>query len=56
MDTPEEAVARFTEPPPKVEKPKKPKRKKKGELEDVVAVDSAEEGFAEDVEAEAAER
>jgi DNA ligase-1 len=52
VETPEEAVARFTEPPPKIEKPKKSKRKKKGEPESVVAVDAAEEGFAEDVEAE----
>jgi DNA ligase-1 len=59
VDTAEEAVARFTEPPPKitkVEKAKKPRRMKKGEAEDVVAVDAAEEGFAEDVEAEAATR
>jgi DNA ligase-1 len=50
VDTPEEAVARFTEVPkkPKVEKKS---RRKKGV--DVVAVDAAAEGLAEDVEAEA---
>jgi len=55
VETPEEAVARFTEPPPKVVAPKvKKSRKKKGSPEDLVAVDAAEEGLAEDVEAEAA--
>src|SRR6185312_6587278 len=55
VDTPEEAVARFTEPPPKVVAPKvKKARKKKASPEDVVAVDAAEEGLAEDVETEAA--
>jgi DNA ligase-1 len=53
VETPEEAVARFTEPPPKMVAPKvKKRRKKMGEPEDLVAVESAEEGLAEDVEAE----
>lgn len=56
VDTPEEAVARFTEPPPKPIKPPKPKKRKKGSPEDLVAAaDPAEEGFAEDVEAVASE-
>lgn len=53
VDTPEEAVARFTEPPPKPEKKPKSKRRKKGEPEDLVPAESAEEALAEDVEAEA---
>ncbi|HZL28876.1 MAG TPA: ATP-dependent DNA ligase [Acidobacteriaceae bacterium] len=52
VETPEEAVARFTEAPAKVIAPKKG-RKKKGLPEDLVAVDAAEIGLAEDVEAEA---
>jgi DNA ligase 1 len=52
VETPEEAVARFTEAPKKVVAPKKA-RKKRGVVEDLVAVDAAEEGLAEDVEAEA---
>jgi DNA ligase-1 len=65
VETPEEAAARFTEPPPKPPKEEKKvrvKRKKKGEefvdlapVEALSAVDSAEEGLAEDVEAAAAE-
>jgi DNA ligase-1 len=59
VETPEEAVARFTEAPAKVAKVAK-KRKKKGveEYEDLGvvqglgAVNAAEEGLAEDVEAE----
>jgi DNA ligase-1 len=58
VETPEEAVERFTAKPKKVAavKPKRA-RKKKGETvadapADVLPVDSAEEGFAEDVEAE----
>jgi DNA ligase-1 len=55
VETPEEAVARFTEAPPKVVAPKvKKSRKKKGVPKDLVAVGSAEEGLAEDVEAESA--
>jgi DNA ligase-1 len=54
VDTPEEAVARFTEPAPKVVTPKVKKgRKKKGSPEDLVAVEAAEEGLAEDIEVEA---
>ncbi len=53
VETPEEAVARFTEPAPKPVKEKKPaKRKKKGAVEDVIALDAAEQGYAEDVAAE----
>jgi DNA ligase 1 len=52
VETPEEAVERFSEKP-KVEKKEKPKRRKKGGPEAVVAEDAAEEGLAEDVEAEA---
>ena len=52
VGTPEEAVARFTEAPAKVIAPKKG-RKKKGLPEDLAAVDAAEIGLAEDVEAEA---
>ncbi len=65
VETPEEAVERFTEKPKKVAKPKTPKRKgnkaRKGkdsvefaDIEgEILPVDAAEEGFAEDVEAEA---
>ncbi len=58
VDTPEEAVARFTETPPKVEKKSKKKKKDAEEFvdltpaESLVAADSAAEGLAEDVEAE----
>jgi DNA ligase 1 len=52
VETPEEAVERFSEKP-KVEKKEKPNRRKKGGPEAVVAEDAAEEGLAEDVEAEA---
>jgi DNA ligase 1 len=55
VDTPEEAVARFTEAPAKVVAPKK-RRKKKGAPEDLVAMDAAEDGLAEDVLAEAESR
>jgi DNA ligase-1 len=55
VETPEEAVARFTERLPKLPKiaPAKKVRRKKGVPE--LPVESAEEGFAEDVEAEAEE-
>ena len=49
VETPEEAIKRFTEKPEKVKKPKKP-RKKKGAPEDIAAIDAAEQGFAEDIE------
>jgi len=65
VETPEEAVQRFTEKPVKVAKPKKvAKRKKKGdpaevfedlgEAEGLAAVDGAEEGLVGDVLAEVA--
>jgi DNA ligase-1 len=47
VETPEEAVARFTAKPEKVAKVKKPSRRKKPRE---LAVDAAEAGFAEDVE------
>ena len=54
VESPEEAVARITEPPPKVVVARvKKARKKKGSPGDLVAVDAAEVGLAEDVEAEA---
>ncbi|HEY4358689.1 MAG TPA: ATP-dependent DNA ligase [Acidobacteriaceae bacterium] len=55
VETPEEAVERFTEKPKKaaVSKPKK-SRSKKANAKDVLPVDAAEEGLAEDIEAEAA--
>ncbi len=63
VETPEEAVERFTAKPKRVPAPKPPKRKSRkkasedDEAEDlagVLAVDSAAAGFAEDVELEAA--
>ncbi len=64
VETPEEAVERFTAKPVKVAKPKKAARRKKkadpaemfedlGETDALEARESAEEGFAEDVLAEA---
>ena len=54
VESPEEAVARFTEAPPKPPKPAKPKRRKKGSPDDLAALaDPAQEGLAEDIEAEA---
>lgn len=53
VDTPEEAVARFTEAPAKTQ-PKKRAAKKKAAPEDLVAVDAAEQGLADDIEAESA--
>jgi DNA ligase-1 len=60
VETPEEAVERFMAKPKKVVVKAKRGRRKKGasdeeDVEAVLAVDAAEEGFAEDVEAEAAE-
>ena len=50
VETPEEAIERFTAKPVKVAAEKKPKRKKKGaEPEMAMPVDAAEEGFAEDI-------
>jgi DNA ligase 1 len=61
VETPEEAVERFTAKPAKAvkeTKPKRPRKKKASavdvEPEDLLPVDAAEAGFAEDVEAEAA--
>ena len=53
VETPEEAVARFTAKPPKPAPVKKPKRRKKGDPEAIAPADAAEEGFAEDVALEA---
>jgi DNA ligase 1 len=49
VETPEEAVQRFTAPPPKIVPPGKPKRKKKGSPEELVAADAAEEAMTETV-------
>jgi DNA ligase-1 len=49
VETPEEAIERFTAKPPKPVAEKKPRRRKKGGPEDLASVDAAEEGFAEDV-------
>jgi DNA ligase-1 len=58
VETPEEAVERFTakpaKSPAKVAKVSKRKGRKQDKAADVLAVDSVEEGFAEDVEEEAA--
>jgi DNA ligase-1 len=58
VETPEEAIERFTAKPPKAVRPVKASRRKgrkrMEEPADVLVADSAEEGFAEDVEAEAA--
>jgi len=56
VETPEEAVERFTAKPEKIAAPKKSKRGKAAVIapEAALAVASAEEGFAEDVECEAA--
>ena len=53
VETPEEAVARFTEKPKPAPKPKKKRSKKASAPEDLVAEDAAETGLAEDVEIEA---
>jgi DNA ligase-1 len=62
VETPEEAVERFTQKPAKAEKPKKSatrrKSKKSADVaapEGVLPIDAAEEGFAEDVEIVAGE-
>jgi DNA ligase-1 len=62
VETPEEAVERFTAKPVKVTKPKKPRKKKAkaasetfeemGEADGLEPVDAAEDGLAEDVVAE----
>lgn len=52
VETPEEAVERFTAKPEKKVKPQ-PKKRGKKSVADVLPEDSAEEGLAEDVEAEA---
>jgi DNA ligase-1 len=60
VETPEEAVARFTEKPAKVEKPKKRKKGEEaseefvdlGEAQAIEPMDAAEMGAAEDIEAE----
>jgi DNA ligase 1 len=54
VETPEEAVARFSEKPPKPEKPKKPAKRRKVAPEDILPVDAAEEAFAEYIEISAA--
>ncbi len=54
VDTPEEAFQRFTAKPEKVAKPKPKKRRGKKDASEVLPQDAAEEGLAEDVEAEAA--
>ena len=50
VETPEEAVERFSEKSPKPVKAAQPKRRKKGEPEALLAGDAAEAGLAEDVE------
>jgi DNA ligase-1 len=53
VETPEEAVDRFTEKPAKVEKPRKLKRRGKAAApEDIAPTNAAEQGLAEDVEIE----
>jgi DNA ligase-1 len=56
VETPEEAIQRFTAKPPKPTPEKKPKRGKKAETEPEMLgpVDAAEEGFAEDIKLAAA--
>ncbi len=54
VETPEEAFARFTAKPEKVIKPKPKKRRSKKDAGELMPQDAAEEGLAEDVEAEAA--
>lgn len=59
VETPEEAVERFTAKPKKKVEPKRSVRGRRAKDEetpaDLLAADSAEDGFAEDVEAEATE-
>jgi DNA ligase-1 len=54
VETPEEAFERFAAKPERVAKPKPKKRSRKKDATEVVPQDAAEEGLAEDVEAEAA--
>ena len=54
VETPEEAFERFTAKPEKVVKAKPKKRGSKKDASEVLPEDAAEEGLAEDVEAEAA--
>ncbi len=54
VETPEEAVERFTAKPVKEQEPKPKKRQKKKSPAEIIPERSAEEGMAEDVEAEAA--
>jgi DNA ligase-1 len=54
VETPEDAVARFTAKPEKVIKPKPKKRRSKKDASDLAPQDAAEEGLAGDVETEAA--
>jgi DNA ligase-1 len=49
VETPEEAVQRFTAPLPKVVPPSKPKRKKNGSPEELVTADAPEEAMIEAV-------
>ena len=56
VETPEEAFQRFTAKPEKVAKPKPKKRRGKKDASEVLPQDAAEEGLAEDVEAEAGDR
>src|SRR5580698_10630286 len=53
VETPEEAFERFTAKPGKVAKPKPKKRRRKKDASELLPEDAAEEGLAEDVEAEA---
>ena len=53
VETPEEAFARFTAKPEKVAKPKPRKGRGKKDASELLPEDAAEEGLAEDVEAEA---
>jgi DNA ligase-1 len=53
VETPEEAFERFTTKPKKVAKPKPKRRRGKKDATELVPQDAAEEGLAEDVEAEA---
>ena len=53
VETPEEAFERFTAKPEKVAKTKPKRRSSKKDAADVLPEDAAEEGLAEDVEAEA---
>jgi len=54
VETPEEAVERFTAKPEKKQEPKPKKRRSKKSAAEIIPEPSAEEGLTEDVEAEAA--